>query len=1339
MKSTRTNPFAALQLSAITLPSAAFTLACTFLIASQSAQAAALTWDTTSGDGTAITAGTGDWNTTAGNLVWNNAGSNVPWTQTNTTTALNSAIFAGTDAIAETYVVTLGSQIATSGLTFNNTGYRLAGTSGLSFPVNTIIETAAGKSVTIACPLIGTNVANSWLARLDSTVNVTGNTTSTQQPTFVGESGVGTTGKFNFSGNATFSVLTINAPINITDGTFASGTSLFIGRGGRAAVNTVTSSTGTVTLDGTNAIFNHNGGGTGNNTMLGRDGGTGALVIKNGAFNTATSSNTHDVAIAQDNNGASKGTFDVQGGTVTIGSTTNNTAKINFGRVGLTSTQVANMIQSGGTITSYGGVLFGGATAGTYTGTAVWTMTGGIIYLGAGGISEGTLSAAETITLSGGTVGAIASWTGSLPMALDTINGDITFKCADSFDLPFDISLTQALTGGGGLKKTGLGKLTLSGVNSYSGTTLVSDGILSRVTGATPSINGPLTLNGSAGSPTVSMIVSNSNQYWQVGNLTCTGGTPTVDFQFGVIPPSTTVSPLEIAGDVDFTATPLVVVGGTSIATGTYPLIRYSGNLVGTIPTAASVPGYVTGSSIIHDPGTKTISLLVTASTFNPALSWRVGDGVWDINGTANWTQLGNQVNFNNGNAVVLDDTSSGASPIAITLNSTVSPSAVTVNSTKDYAITGSGSITGAASISLLGAGTTTLGNANTYSGGTTIGAGQLNINNGGNASSSSIGTGTLTINAGTLDNTSGDELTLVPEIPQTWNGNFNYLGSASNLNLGTGSVTLTNNLALTVTNNTLTVGGVIDGAFALTKTGNGILSLPAANTFTGGFTLSAGGLNVADSGSVGTGTLRLGGGTIDNTSGSDLTLSPSNTLVGSSFTFAGSNNLTLSGAVGLQTPNTPTAIVVTDNTLTLDGTLTLSNSVLTKSGPGTLSFSGSSSNTGGLIVQTGTVNLDKSSGSVITNSSGVTVQASGSLVITGDGGNQIASDSSPITPVILNGGSFDLNGFSERIDTLTMNSGLLRNSAAATESVLTFRTGGTITLDTSGTIEVTAASGAMTVPAPFVGTGALIKTGAGSLNLSGVSTYTGSTTVSAGTLTVAGSLGATAVTVSNAAILGGNGSIGGGVTIQSGATHALEIAANTAAQVTRVINGTLTLEAGNILSLTEAAPPAGGTYVLATANSIVGSPTTLNYSGSGTFSVDTASSPNRLLLTVAGGANYASWAIDNGIPGAPPTGDFENDGITNLVEYALGTDPKVSTQPAGVLAGNVITFTKGAAAIANGDVSWAIETSETLALGSWTPQVSQAAGDSSPTISYTFTPGSPAKNFARLRVIQAP
>jgi autotransporter-associated beta strand protein len=126
-----------------------------------------------------------------------------------------------------------------------------------------------------------------------------------------------------------------------------------------------------------------------------------------------------------------------------------------------------------------------------------------------------------------------------------------------------------------------------------------------------------------------------------------------------------------------------------------------------------------------------------------------------------------------------------------------------------------------------------------------------------------------------------------------------------------------------------------------------------------------------------------------------------------------------------------------------------------------------------------------------------------------------------------------------------------------------------------------------------------LTKVGAGKLTLSGNNTYTGLTTVSTGTLS-------------------GNGNYGGSVTIAATGTHQLAVAATTGAQDTSVITGTLDVT-GSTLDLTAAATPADGVYVLATASvGITGTPTTINYNGiTGLVSVDTVSTPKRLLLTV--------------------------------------------------------------------------------------------------------------------------
>jgi uncharacterized repeat protein (TIGR02543 family) len=130
---------------------------------------------------------------------------------------------------------------------------------------------------------------------------------------------------------------------------------------------------------------------------------------------------------------------------------------------------------------------------------------------------------------------------------------------------------------------------------------------------------------------------------------------------------------------------------------------------------------------------------------------------------------------------------------------------------------------------------------------------------------------------------------------------------------------------------------------------------------------------------------------------------------------------------------------------------------------------------------------------------------------------------------------------------------------------------------------------------------------------------------------------------------------------------------------------------------------------------------------------------------TLIAGSNYASWAATNitaidPLADATPAGDADNDGLSNLMEYALGKNPLASSQPAGEMTGKLITFTKGDEAVANGDVTYSIETSTNLLNevttgdGGWAPVAPDV--DDATTISYTLPDAVPGgKVFARLVV----
>jgi len=153
--------------------------------------------------------------------------------------------------------------------------------------------------------------------------------------------------------------------------------------------------------------------------------------------------------------------------------------------------------------------------------------------------------------------------------------------------------------------------------------------------------------------------------------------------------------------------------------------------------------------------------------------------------------------------------------------------------------LTLNGSISGAKSITLAGAGTLTLNGVNSFTGGCSVGAGQqINFNN------SSVGgsSGNGIISGGTIDNTSLAVVTLGAN-SGTWSGDFTF-GGTSPLFLGYyqtmsgGSRTVTVNGSLLALTRYLSDGG---NNYSLTKAGPGILMLNPSGTAAVKFNTTAG------------------------------------------------------------------------------------------------------------------------------------------------------------------------------------------------------------------------------------------------------------------------------------------------------------------------------------------------------------------------------------------------------------------------------------------------------------------------------------------------------------------
>jgi autotransporter-associated beta strand protein len=453
------------------------------LLAAPSAHAAALTWDTVTGDGGAITAGSGAWNITAGNLVWNDGTTpNVIWSQTSTTDGSNTATFAGTDGATDAYVITLAAQMAAESITFNSSGYQITGGTLALMPTtatNGAITVAAGKTATINSTLRYVhNVAASVVVGSGSVLNLGGGTTASNNP------------QFAFSGAGT---------VNITAGTYASnigsiGNATFNQTGGTYNITpgngagfNITSATqnvaynlsaGTLSVNGNNTTANgvsnaHLGIGNGTSTF------TSTLAVSGtGIMQVGTTAGTYG-EIRIGNATASNGTLNVSGGTVTVG-TGGIGNKIYFFKNGSDAGYTATMTQSGGTVTT-NGIQFG-TTTGTYstTSAANLTLSGGSLYVGDRGIIRGGGTAVEslpvTIKLQGGTLGANQNWSSPLDMKL----GTATIRAQDAASNGRNITLSGILSndsGAGTLTTTGTGTLTLSGNNTYSGGSTLGTGV----------------------------------------------------------------------------------------------------------------------------------------------------------------------------------------------------------------------------------------------------------------------------------------------------------------------------------------------------------------------------------------------------------------------------------------------------------------------------------------------------------------------------------------------------------------------------------------------------------------------------------------------------------------------------------------------------------------------------------------------------------------------------------------------------------------------------------------------------------------------------------------------
>lgn len=1269
---------------------------------------------------------TQSWNIASGRTLLRSGGTTTFDTGTTTTmSGAGTVEFGGTQVLAGS-----GTLIVDGPTLFNNLQGGTQTRSGTTTLTSGIIKIQTGVSMFGSGAL---NINGGAIGSGNTTARTIGNNVNVGGSFRVGGTGL-STGAIVFSG-----------PVDLGAGvrSIESAVSAVVTNTGAGTILTGIVSNGGITKDGSGILTISNSG----NTF------TGATTVNAGSLAISRSALLNSASVTLANTGAQLYLGENGAGTHTLNNLSGvagTSIRTDFTLSGTNANRSLTVNQS------VSGEFAGNfVQGGSRSFEIVKTGTGTLTLSGTGGHTLGTTISAGTLKIGGaGLLGAA------------TYAGAISNNATLHFDSTAAQTLTGTLTGTGTLLKSNSGALTISGTaTGFTGSTTVSGGILtlgSAIGGNLGVSGGRLILNSS---------ISGNISATSGGTFGGTGGsTGDLDMTTGstlLLTGGATTTGMSFDG-VSFGGTVYLEFASSPIDATMYDVVTYG---------AGGFSGYASLSPLAR--GTLTNDVANNKVTFTAGTpgtrTWNTGSGTWNRFGTlTNWAEA-DQVYYQ-GDDVVFGDITSDTT---ITLDGLLAPFKVTVeNAGNAYTFAGTGGLSGSALFEKTGTGTLVIANPNpNFAGGTLIDAGIFRLIDGG-----SWGTGTITNNA-TLEIDQTTVLTLSGVISgtgslvknntgtlrltgaNTYSGatilNSGILQAGANNAFGTGTLTINGGIISSdsATNRTLannlvintdptfgdgtntgqfTLDGTVDlqgstrvitsglanqgvrfnGVISnggITKEGTGRVTLANdTNTFTGSTTINAGILAtstgaLASSGSVtigASGSLALGsnGTTVINNLGG-----VAGALIVSNFNITADGartlqvNQTVSGGFAgsfNQDANRPISLVKSGSaTLTLsgtggfNGTTTVSAGVLKTSGAGLLG----GATYAGAITNDATLHFD----STATQTLSGLVSGTGTLLKSNTGTLILTNNSAYTGPVTIDGGTLQVGN--------NTTAGFIGDGATITNNaaLVWFRSNET------------------NVGNAISGTGTLTKLGTAVLNLTGNSTYTGATNVNAGTLAVGGSLGNTAVTVANGATLAGNGNIGGSVTIQSGGTHTLAVAATSGSQVTRTIGGSLTLDSGNILSLTAATAPAAGTYILATATGgITGTPGTVSLAPEITGTVTI--SGNNLVLTVPAASDYDTWAGPSGFNlSQGPTGDDDGDGVTNFEEYAFGLNPTSASSVSPVTAPNktagTFTYTRRKQSLTN--LTYSYESSTNL--GGWnsfTPPTPDVSNNGDPVETITVT-----------------
>jgi autotransporter-associated beta strand protein len=388
----------------------------------------------------------------------------------------------------------------------------------------------------------------------------------------------------------------------------------------------------------------------------------------------------------------------------------------------------------------------------------------------------------------------------------------------------------------------------INGIQSGDGATATADVILSTGTG-----NGRLNLGNSG-----IVMYANSGKF-TLGNTGSQGVTILAD-QAWINNSASLLTVNALSVDNGSSANPVITLSGSGTGGYSFGKIEASAVTNSIVPGVLSLRFNRTGAGTITltsgntllkgfqigDGSTATVPTTLTTGTGNNRPV--VGDGgiVMNANsGAFNFGATGSQ-----GVTFVTNQTWQNNSSSLLTVSSL----AVDNGSSNNPVLTLSGSGTGGYSMGKIenssgstgilslvinrsGAGVVDLTGNSTFTGGTTLTAGTLQLSH-----NSALGTGTFTINGGTIASSASARTTANPQV---WGGDWTF-GGANNWSTGVSTVSLNGNVEVTVSGTGIpNVNSVISGTGDLTKAGSGALILGNASSYVGQTIVNEGTLEI--------------------------------------------------------------------------------------------------------------------------------------------------------------------------------------------------------------------------------------------------------------------------------------------------------------------------------------------------------------------------------------------------------------------------------------------------------------------------------------------------------------